>query len=72
MLRDTRAGLIEPTSVSAGAHRSACFLPVSAIGLGGDTEELRKKAVSEDRHEASAEVAEKIAAAPESEGSVIA
>jgi len=56
---------------SAGAHRSACFLPVSAIGLGGDTEELRKKAVSEDRHAASAEVAEKIAAAPESEGSAI-
>ena len=56
---------------SAGAHRSACFLPVSAIGLGSDIEELRKKAVSEDRHEASAEVAEKIAAAPESEGSVI-
>src|SRR5499427_3896870 len=45
---------------SSGAHRSACFLPVSAIGLGGDTEELRKKAVSEDRHAASAEVAEKI------------
>jgi len=56
---------------SAGAHRSACFLPVSAIGLGGDTEELRKKAVSEERHAAAAEVAEKIAAAPESEGSVI-
>jgi oligopeptide/dipeptide ABC transporter ATP-binding protein len=57
---------------SAGAHRSACFLPVSAIGLGGDTEELRKKAVSEDRHAEAAAVAEKIAAAPESEGSVIA
>jgi oligopeptide/dipeptide ABC transporter ATP-binding protein len=57
---------------SAGAHRSACFLPVSATGLGGETEELRKKAVGEDRHAAAAEVAEKIAAAPESEGSVIA
>jgi oligopeptide/dipeptide ABC transporter ATP-binding protein len=56
---------------SDGAHRSACFLPASAIGLGHDTEELRKKAVSEDRHGASAEVAGKIAAAPESEGSVI-
>jgi oligopeptide/dipeptide ABC transporter ATP-binding protein len=56
---------------SAGAHRSACFLPVAAIGLGGDTEDLRKKAVSEERHAAAAEVAEKIAAAPEAEGSVI-
>jgi oligopeptide/dipeptide ABC transporter ATP-binding protein len=56
---------------SAGAHRSACFLPVSAIGLGGETEELRKKAVSEERHAAAAEVAEKIASAPESEGTVI-
>jgi oligopeptide/dipeptide ABC transporter ATP-binding protein len=56
---------------SAGAHRSACFLPVSALGLGGDAEERRKKAVSEDRHAAAAEVAEKIASAPESEGSVI-
>ena len=28
------------------------------IGLGGDTEELRKKAVSEERHAAAAEVAE--------------
>jgi oligopeptide/dipeptide ABC transporter ATP-binding protein len=56
---------------SVGAHRSACFLPVSAIGLGGNAEELRKKAVSEDRHAAAAEVAEKIASAPESEGSVI-
>ena len=55
----------------AGAHRSACFLPVSATGLGGDTEERRRRAVSENRHAASAEVAEKIAAAPESEGSVI-
>ena len=41
------------------------------LGLVGETEELRKKAVSEDRHAASAEVAEKIAAAPESEGSAI-
>jgi peptide/nickel transport system ATP-binding protein len=64
----------EPSLVavgSAGAHCSACFLPASATGVGGDTEEVRRRAVSEDRHAASAEIAEKIAAAPETEGTVI-
>jgi peptide/nickel transport system ATP-binding protein len=57
---------------AAGAHRSACFLPTRAVGLGEETEELRKSAVAEGRHAAAAEVAEEIAARPEAaEGSVI-
>ena len=55
----------------AGAHRSACLLPAAAIGPGDEAEELRRQAVSEERHAVAAQVAEKIAAAPESEGSVI-
>jgi len=56
----------------AGVHRSACFLPTRAVGLGDETEELRRSAVGEGRHAAAAEVAEAIAASPEAEGSVIA
>jgi oligopeptide/dipeptide ABC transporter ATP-binding protein len=56
----------------AGEHRSACYLPAAAIGLSEQVEELRKQAVEMGRSGASAKVAEAIAAAPESEGSVIA
>jgi oligopeptide/dipeptide ABC transporter ATP-binding protein len=65
----------EPTLTpvgDAGEHRSACFLPAAAIGLTDEAEELRKHTVEMGRHGQSALVAEKIAAAPESEGSVIA
>jgi len=56
----------------AGEHRSACFLPAAAIGLTDEAEELRKHTVELGRTSAAAQVAEAIAAAPESEGSVIA
>jgi oligopeptide/dipeptide ABC transporter ATP-binding protein len=56
----------------AGAHRSACWLPIAASGLAGDAEELRRRAVGENRGQDAAKVAEAIAEAPESEGSVIA
>jgi oligopeptide/dipeptide ABC transporter ATP-binding protein len=52
-------------------HSSACWLPVEAAGLSDRAEELRKETVREGRSDAAAEVAEAIAAAPESEGSVI-
>jgi len=56
---------------SAGEHRSACFLPASATGLSDEVESLRKHTVELGRSGAAAKVAEAIAAAPESEGSVI-
>jgi oligopeptide/dipeptide ABC transporter ATP-binding protein len=56
----------------AGEHRSACFLPAGAIGLSDDAEAQRKRTVELGRSGAAAKVAEAIAAAPESEGSVIA
>jgi oligopeptide/dipeptide ABC transporter ATP-binding protein len=56
----------------AGEHRSACWLPASAIGLTEEAEALRVRAVEEGRSDKSKKVAEEIAAAPESEGSVIA
>jgi oligopeptide/dipeptide ABC transporter ATP-binding protein len=56
----------------AGEHRSACFLPTAATGLSDDAEALRKRTVEMGRTDQSARVAEAIAAAPESEGSVIA
>jgi oligopeptide/dipeptide ABC transporter ATP-binding protein len=56
----------------AGEHRSACFLPAAAIGLSDEVEAVRKRAVEMGRTDESAKVAEAIAAAPESEGSVIA
>jgi oligopeptide/dipeptide ABC transporter ATP-binding protein len=56
----------------AGAHTSACWLPVTAAGLADDAEEARRAAVGKNRHEAAAAVAEAIAESPEAEGSVIA
>ncbi len=55
----------------AGEHRSACFLPAAAIGLSDEVESLRRRTVELGRSGAAAKVAEAIAAAPESEGSVI-
>ncbi|HVB42764.1 MAG TPA: ABC transporter ATP-binding protein [Streptosporangiaceae bacterium] len=55
----------------AGEHRSACWLPPAAIGLDSETEDLRRQAVALGRGDRAAKVAEAIAAAPESEGSVI-
>jgi len=57
---------------AAGEHRSACWLPPSAAGTAAEAEELRRRAVEQGRHDAAAQVAQAIAAAPESEGSVIA
>jgi len=56
----------------AGEHRSACFLPTAAIGLSDDAEQLRRHTVELGRSGEAVKVAEAIAAAPESEGSVIA
>ncbi|HEX9031099.1 MAG TPA: ABC transporter ATP-binding protein [Streptosporangiaceae bacterium] len=56
----------------AGGHRSACWLPAAATGLGEEAEALRTEAVGAGRTSKAAQVAEAIAAAPESEGSVIA
>ncbi len=53
-------------------HRSACWLPPSAVGLTAEAEELRTRTVGEGRHAEAAKVAEAIAASPEAEGSVIA
>jgi len=55
----------------AGGHQSACWLPVSALGPGAAAEDLRVQAVELGRTSRAAQVAEAIAAAPESEGSVI-
>ena len=54
-----------------GFHVSACWLPAAAAGLTDTAEEIRRKTVRAERSDAAAEVAETIAAAPESEGSVI-
>ncbi|MGH3407964.1 MAG: oligopeptide/dipeptide ABC transporter ATP-binding protein, partial [Streptosporangiaceae bacterium] len=60
------------TAVGAdGAHRSACWLPAQAAGTAAEAEEVRRRAVGAGRHDAAAKVAEEIASAPESEGSVI-
>jgi oligopeptide/dipeptide ABC transporter ATP-binding protein len=56
----------------AGAHRSACFLPVTAVGTSAQAEAARQHAVLEGRHGQSLRIAEAIAESPESEGSVIA
>jgi oligopeptide/dipeptide ABC transporter ATP-binding protein len=56
----------------AGGHRSACFLPSSSAGLSPEAEDLRRRAVTQGRTGAAAEVARAIAASPEAEGSVIA
>jgi len=54
-----------------GFHASACWLPTAAAGLGDQAEEIRIKTVRAERSEAAAGIAEGIASAPESEGSVI-
>jgi peptide/nickel transport system ATP-binding protein len=56
---------------SVGEHRSACWLPAQAAGTAAEAEEIRRRAVGAGRHDAAAKVAEEIASAPESEGSVI-
>jgi oligopeptide/dipeptide ABC transporter ATP-binding protein len=56
----------------AGQHRSACWLPAAATGLTEEAEALRRRTVEQGRSDRSARIAQKIAAAPESEGSVIA
>ena len=56
---------------SVGEHRSACWLPPQAAGTAAEAEEIRRRAVGAGRHDAAAKVAEEIASAPESEGSVI-
>jgi oligopeptide/dipeptide ABC transporter ATP-binding protein len=64
----------EPELVTVGGdgfHRSACFLPARAAGLGEKAEALRRSAVAAGRHAAAAGVAEAIAASPEADGSVI-
>jgi len=64
----------EPSLIAvgdAGEHRSACWLPVAAAGTEAEAEELRRRAVGAGRHDAAAKIAEEIASAPESEGSVI-
>jgi peptide/nickel transport system ATP-binding protein len=55
----------------ASGHQSACWLPVSALGPGAAAEELRVQAVELGRTSRAAQVAEAIAAAPESERNVI-
>jgi oligopeptide/dipeptide ABC transporter ATP-binding protein len=56
---------------SVGEHRSACWLPAQAAGTEAEAEEIRRRAVGAGRHDAAAKIAEEIASAPESEGSVI-
>jgi peptide/nickel transport system ATP-binding protein len=56
----------------AGAHRSACWLPPTALGVAAEAETERVRVVSAGRTDAAAKVAEEIAERPESEGSVIA
>jgi oligopeptide/dipeptide ABC transporter ATP-binding protein len=56
----------------AGEHRSACWLPAAATGLTDDAEHQRTRAVELGRTSTRAtQVAQAIASAPESEGSVI-
>jgi peptide/nickel transport system ATP-binding protein len=56
----------------ASGHRSACWLPTSAVGSDAEAEDTRRRAVQAGRSGDAVKVAEAIAAAPESEGSVIA
>jgi oligopeptide/dipeptide ABC transporter ATP-binding protein len=56
----------------ASGHRSACWLPASAVGSDREAEDARKRAVGAGRSGDAIRIAEAIAAAPESEGSVIA
>ncbi len=54
-----------------GFHASACWLPTAAAGLGEQAEEIRIKTVRAERSHAAAAIADEIASAPESQGSVI-
>ncbi len=54
----------------AGEHRSACWLPRSALGLGADAEESRAEAVAVGRTDRARTVAEASAATIEARGSV--
>jgi len=54
----------------AGEHRSACWLPATAIGLTDAVEAQRARAVELGRTDRSASIARAIAAAPEAAGSV--
>ena len=57
----------EPALVPVGdasGHRSACWLPATAIGLTDDAEHQRTRAVELGRTGRAAQVAEAIAAAP--------
>jgi oligopeptide/dipeptide ABC transporter ATP-binding protein len=54
----------------AGGHRSACWLPRAAIGLGAESEELRGAAVAAGRSDRAKAVAEASAASIEARGSV--
>ena len=56
---------------SVGEHRSACWLPAQAAGTEAEAEEIRRRAVGAGRHDAAATIAEELASAPESEGSVL-
>ncbi len=55
----------------AGEHRSACWLPAAAVGSDAHAEGIRRQTVEAGRSGAAVRIAEAIAAAPESEGSVI-
>jgi len=68
------APLAAPTASPGpiGDHRSACWLPPDATGLSEKVEAARVRAVEMGRTGKAAKIAEAIAAAPESEGSVIA
>ncbi len=54
----------------AGGHRSACWLPPQATGLGRDAEEMRGQAVGSDRSGRAKAIAEAAAAGSELRGSV--
>ncbi len=56
----------------ASGHRSACWLPANAVGNDREAEDTRRRAVHAGRSGDAVKIAEAIAAAPESEGSVIA
>jgi oligopeptide/dipeptide ABC transporter ATP-binding protein len=56
----------------AGMHRSACWLPATALGVAEEAEAERIRVVGQGRGDEAARIAEEIAERPESEGSVIA
>jgi oligopeptide/dipeptide ABC transporter ATP-binding protein len=56
----------------ASGHKSACWLPATAVGSDREAEDTRRRAVRAGRSGDAVKIAEAIAAAPESAGSVIA